>query len=179
MLPLQWEHGFPGFSYPKINDLSINFSHFSSLFQNPSRRPFLEAQSADLASKGRFWSHFGILGGPKIDPWSTIFSQKGDFWLPGVRLQSLLGRPGRDMAPKRPQNDPRIDFYRFWNGFWKRKIETLLRASVFRSDVLPEPRLKRQNSSPYSELPTCSLRYTGEQANNLNSISPAECAQRV
>ena len=108
MLPLQWEHGFLGFSYPKIDDLSIKFSHLSSFFQNPSRRPFLEAQSADLASKGRFWNHFGILGGPKIDPWGDIFGQKVDFWLdcrrPEASLEPTWARHAAENGPKRPKN---------------------------------------------------------------------------
>ena len=43
-----------------------NFHNFSCFFRNPSRRAFLEVQSAGLSSKGRFWCHFRFSGNPKI-----------------------------------------------------------------------------------------------------------------
>lgn len=49
-------------------------------FQNPSRMPFLEALSANLCTKVRFWSHFGISGGPKIRrhrPVSGVVDKRG------------------------------------------------------------------------------------------------------
>ena len=96
-----------GIIFPSIFHTNFMF------FQKPSRRPFLEARSAGLSSKVRFWSHFGISGNPKINPWGDLFAQKGDFSVDCFRPEASWNRTGRDLVPKTSQNDPRIDFYRF------------------------------------------------------------------
>ena len=90
---------------------------FFDFFQNPSRRPFREGSSANLRAKMRLWSHFGISGGPKIDPWSGIFSEKvmflNYFFPPGASWT----RSGRDLAPKRLQGRIFIDLGSFFGRF--------------------------------------------------------------
>ena len=76
-------------------------------FQNPSRRAFLEGPGADLASKGRFWSHFRFSAEPKIDPWGDMFAQNVDFELPGARAETLLG-PTRGQNGRRTLPNPMI-----------------------------------------------------------------------
>ena len=56
----------------------IFFAEFSCFFEDRSQRAFLEGKCADLCSKVRFWSDFGLLRGPKIDPWGAILAQKGE-----------------------------------------------------------------------------------------------------
>ena len=84
----------------KLSFCMFLFHWFFMFFQNPSRRAFLEDPGADLASNGRFWNHFWFLMGPKIDPWSVIFSKIG---LPKSGLfarRAFRDRPWRHLRPK-------------------------------------------------------------------------------
>ena len=98
----------------KSIDFCIVFSLNFHVFPNPSRRAFLEGPSADLGSKVRFWSDFRFSQGPKMTPWSDIFSQKVDIALPGGAGRSVLEPT---WARPATQNGPRTHFHRFWLDF--------------------------------------------------------------
>ena len=85
----------------KTSHIRIHFSfNFHVFSRTPSQRPFLEGASARQSSKVRFWSGFRFFKGLKIEPWSSIFNQKGspnpNFFVP----EASWSRPGRDLAPK-------------------------------------------------------------------------------
>ena len=93
----------------------------------------MEAQSANLASKGRFWSDFGILGGPKNRPLGGIFGQKVDFGLdcrrPEAPLEPTWGRLGAEKAPKRPKNRFFLIFDGFQTNFGKMLVDLSIRRT--------------------------------------------------
>ena len=87
-------------------------------FQKRSKNRFVDVKGADRWSKVRFWSHFGTKGDPENEHWGGAISAEG------VAKGSVLptrgatfSAPGRDLAPKTRQNDPRIEFHRFLNVF--------------------------------------------------------------
>ena len=99
----------------KCIDFSIhfpsNFHVFSEHLSDPVKNRFLDAQSGRLASKVRFSSHFGSKGGPKIDPWSDIFGQKGSKnRVPRMAVTLLVPTWARPAA----QNGPKPHFHRFF-----------------------------------------------------------------
>ena len=76
MLPLQWEHGFLGFSYPKINDLSIIFLNCFKLFPEPIPKAILGGPKCRPSLKRAFLEPLWDFRGPKIDPWAPFLVKK-------------------------------------------------------------------------------------------------------
>ena len=99
-------------SHQKASILQCFFHSFCSCVFKPRchQKPPFDRQSANLCSKVGFWTDFRIGGGPKIDPWGSIFAKKGSQKSGFFVGRAAWGRPRRYSASKTVPGPIFLDF---------------------------------------------------------------------
>ena len=75
----------------------------------------MEGQSANLASKVDFWSHFGSQAGARISSWSEFVEQNG---AQGWGTPNCVERSGADLGSIWHRKRPKDHFGTILDTFW-------------------------------------------------------------
>ena len=102
----------------------------------------MEGQGANLASKVRFWSHFGSQAGARIRPWSATVGHKG------VKRSSPfsgLEHPGADLEAICRRKRPKVHFEAILDQFCSHFGDISSNVGLILDRIAEEPNSKLAN----------------------------------
>jgi len=102
----------------------------------------LEGQSADLASKVRYWRHFGSQAGAKIRPWSDTF---GHMDLKKVTTPNSGDRLGSDLGATCRRKRPKVHFEAILDQFCSHFGDISSNFGLILDRIAEEPNSKLAN----------------------------------